>query len=227
MTAGMCPVVQHPSPNCGARRDDLVPRFVVLHYTAMDSAAAAISYLCDPNSQVSAHYVICKTGKITQLVGEGQRAWHAGAGEWFGLDDMNSRSIGIELDNNGHAPFQAALMNSLETLLTRIMAGWDIPPDHVIGHSDMAPGRKIDPGPLFDWQRLAKKGLAAPLAPSPQPLEADPTLFRQRARACGYTAPVDDAALLQAVRLRHRPLASGPLDPADIAALGVPTCSRP
>ena len=98
---------QHQSPNCGSRRGGLVPQFVILHYTAMASADAAISYLCDPQAEVSAHYVISKSGQITQLVGEGQRAWHAGAGEWQGLDDMNSRSIGIELDNDGESPFAA------------------------------------------------------------------------------------------------------------------------
>jgi N-acetylmuramoyl-L-alanine amidase len=217
---------QHESPNCGSRRGGLVPQFVILHYTAMASADAAISYLCNPQAEVSAHYVISKSGQITQLVGEGQRAWHAGAGEWQGLDDMNSRSIGIELDNDGESPFAAPLMDSLEALLVRITGVWDIPPDHVIGHSDMAPGRKIDPGRFFDWQRLASKGLAAPAAPSSQQLEANPALFRQRAQACGYTALVDDEALLQAVRLRHRPLATGPLDPADIAVLSLPTRSR-
>ena len=98
---------QHQSPNCGSRRGGLVPQFVILHYTAMASADAAISYLCDPQAEVSAHYVISKSGQITQLVGEGQRAWHAGAGEWQGLDDMNSRSIGIELDNDGESPMPA------------------------------------------------------------------------------------------------------------------------
>ena len=207
-----------PSPNCGPRRHGLTPRFVVLHYTAMPTAEAAIDRLCDPAAQVSAHYVICKTGQITQLVSEGLRAWHAGAGSWTGLSDINSRSIGIELDNDGQGPFPEPLMRSLEPLLARILQGWNIPAENVIGHSDMAPGRKIDPGPLFDWPRLEALSLAA--RPRAAPV-AGTTLdaFAQLARAAGYTADAEPQALLDAVRLRLRPKASGPLSRADFDAL--------
>ncbi len=211
---------QVPSPNRGLRRDALVPEFVVLHYTAMATAEAAIERLCDPVAEVSAHYVICKSGQVTQLIGEGLRAWHAGAGEWCGLQDINSRSIGIELDNDGQAPFSPALMASLETLLHRILAGWDIPPRNVIGHSDMAPGRKWDPGPHFDWARLEQAGLAAPGLDGHFPERADADLFREMARARGYTADAQDDDLLQAVRLRYRQDATGPLEPADFPPLG-------
>ena len=123
---------QHLSPNCGPRRDGLTPTYVVLHYTAMTSAAAAITRLCDPQFEVSAHYVICKSGQITQLVPEGARAWHAGAGAWAGQDDINSRSIGIELDNDGQGPFsEAALMDSLVALLGPMLAAWNIPPERM------------------------------------------------------------------------------------------------
>ncbi|WP_415919943.1 N-acetylmuramoyl-L-alanine amidase [Tateyamaria sp. SN6-1] len=209
---------QHPSPNCGLRRDGLTPRFVVLHYTAMASAEAAIERLCDPTAEVSAHYVICKTGRITQLVGEGLRAWHAGIGTWQGLDDMNSRSIGIELDNDGQTAFAEPLMQSLLRLLPRILRGWNIPPQNVIGHSDMAPGRKIDPGPWFDWPRLEAARLAAPVA-VPQPTDTSRDAFVRLAQAAGYTASADAAALLTAVRLRYRPDATGPLQAADFDAL--------
>jgi N-acetylmuramoyl-L-alanine amidase len=198
----------------------LVPGFVVIHYTAMQTAHAAITRLCDPGAEVSAHYVICKTGRVTQLVGEGLRAWHAGAGEWHGLTDMNSRSIGIELDNDGQGPFTQALMGSLEGLLARILPAWDIQPQNVIGHSDMAPGRKDDPGRHFDWARLATNGLAADSGNHPEPFEPDPALFRKMAQRQGYSAQTDDATLLRAVRLRHRPHATGPLAPADFAVLG-------
>lgn len=151
----------HPSPNFGPRRDGLTPRFVVLHYTAMASAEAAIARLCDPAFEVSAHYVIARNGTCTQLVAEDQRAWHAGAGSWQGLDDLNSRSIGIELDNGGDHPYSAPLMDSLDQLLPGILRRWNIPPQHVIAHSDLAPGRKVDPGTRFDWQRLERQGLAA------------------------------------------------------------------
>ncbi|WP_299730178.1 N-acetylmuramoyl-L-alanine amidase [uncultured Tateyamaria sp.] len=208
---------QHPSPNCGPRRDGLIPRFVVLHYTAMQSADAAIARLCDPAHEVSAHYVICKTGRVSQLVGEGLRAWHAGVGEWQGFSDINSRSIGIELDNDGQGPFAEPLMQSLEALLGRILVGWDMPAQNVIGHSDMAPGRKFDPGPWFDWARLEAQGFAGK-----RDVEAgqdDPTMdnFSRIARRAGYTAEADPDTLLATVRLRHRPFKTGPLEPEDFA----------
>jgi len=144
------------SPNCGARRDGLTPTLVVLHYTAMATAEAAVERLCDPAAEVSAHYLITRTGEVVPLVPEDLRAWHAGAGEWQGLRDINSRSIGIELDNDGAAPFGSRQMDALEALLAGVMARWDIPPSGVIGHSDMAPDRKSDPGPRFDWLRLER-----------------------------------------------------------------------
>ncbi|WP_068247985.1 N-acetylmuramoyl-L-alanine amidase, partial [Tritonibacter horizontis] len=154
--------IWHPSPNFGPRRDGLQPELIVLHYTAMTSAEAAVQRLCDPACEVSAHYVIGASGQLWQLVAEADRAWHAGAGEWAGRDDVNSRSIGIELDNRGTHPFSDPQMQVLEQLLADIMQRWAIPPEGVIGHSDMAPGRKWDPGPRFDWQRLAIGGLARP-----------------------------------------------------------------
>ena len=210
---------QHPSPNQGPRWVGLLPRFVILHYTAMASAEAARARLSDPAAEVSSHYLIAQDGQILQLVAEHNRAWHAGAGAWHGLHDINSRSIGIELDNDGQTPFTRLLMRSLETLLADILHRWAIPPQNVIGHSDMAPGRKIDPGPLFDWPRLAALGLAAPANATPG--TTDLTQFRSRARAAGYTADADDADLLQAIRLRWRPKATGPLSPEDIAVLPV------
>jgi len=215
----MTAIRQLRSPNCGPRRDNLLPRYVVLHYTAMPTAQDAIKRLCDAEAEVSSHYVICKSGEITQLVSEGLRAWHAGAGEWQGLQDINSRSIGIELDNDGQSPFTDALMNSLTWLLARILAGWDIPPSHVIGHSDLAPGRKFDPGPFFDWPALERTGLAAAGGTTSAPLSADAEQFRKLAQARGYTACVDDSDLLNAIRLRYRPTASGPLEAADFVPL--------
>ena len=206
------------SPNCGPRRDGLTPRFVVIHHTAMASAEVAIERLCDPATEVSAHYVICKAGAVTRLVPENLRAWHAGAGEWMGLQDLNSRSIGIELDNNGQLPFSEPLMAALLELLPGILSRWDIPPENVIGHSDMAPGRKVDPGPHFDWPRLAALNLAERHIPHPT-LGFDSNTFRTLARAVGYTAPVDDQTLLDAVRLRWRPFASGRLTREDVLAL--------
>ncbi|GGX50772.1 N-acetylmuramoyl-L-alanine amidase [Tateyamaria omphalii] len=192
---------------------------MVLHYTAMETAEAAIERLCDPEAEVSAHYVVCKSGRVTQLVPEGLRAWHAGAGEWRGLSDINSRSIGIELDNDGASPFAEPLMESLEVLLGTILRAWDIPCTNVIGHSDMAPGRKFDPGPRFDWRRLASQGLAAATVESAAPNHVSMDRFRAAARGAGYTAEASDNDLLAAIRLRHRPYASGPLDEADFTVL--------
>ena len=206
---------QHASPNCGPRRDGLLPTLIVIHYTAMENARAAVERLCDPAAEVSAHYLIAASGDVIQMVPENLRAWHAGTGNWAGQGDVNSRSIGIELDNRGTHPFAHAQMNALEELLRGVMARWNIPSEGVIGHSDMAPGRKSDPGPHFDWDRLAQQGLAKKKCSDP----AEPAHFRARARAAGYTADVDDETLLGAVRLRFRPFARGSLTQQDVAVL--------
>lgn len=195
------------------------PHLVVLHYTAMESAEAALERLCDPAFEVSSHYLIGADGQLWQLVSEEMRAWHAGAGEWDGQGDINSRSIGIELDNRGDHPFSEPQMACLERLLPQIMARWDIRPEGVIGHSDMAPGRKQDPGPRFDWQRLGKRGLARPASVVHAATAVTPQTFRAAAQRCGFTAETDDATLLTAVRLRYRPWARGPLCVADLAVL--------
>lgn len=193
-----------PSPNFGARRHGLRPHIIVLHYTAMENAAAAIERLCDPASEVSAHYLIDRTGGVIRMVAEENRAWHAGAGEWRGLDDINSRSIGIELDNTGDHPFPEPQMAALERLLHEIAGRWKVAPENIIGHSDMAPGRKSDPGPRFDWARLARQGLAGPTRP-----QAGCGSFESAARAAGFTAEVDGETLLAATRLRFAPWRKG------------------
>lgn len=212
-------MIWHPSPNFGPRRGGQRPELVVLHYTAMQDAAAALDRLCDPQAEVSAHYLIGGDGTVWQLVDETARAWHAGAGEWQGRGDVNSRSIGIELDNCGDHPFSQPQMAALEQLLAGILSRWGIAPAGVIGHSDMAPGRKQDPGPRFDWSRLARLGLAAPCGPGARPGGATPQMLRDLAHVRGYTADVEDQTLLQAVRLRFRPWARGPLSAQDLAAL--------
>jgi N-acetylmuramoyl-L-alanine amidase len=200
----------HPSPNFGERRGGQQPELVVLHYTAMQGCAAALERLCDPVAEVSAHYLIDTDGRILSLVDERARAWHAGAGMWAGRGDVNSRSIGIELVNLGNEPFAAAQMTALEGLLTAVLARWALPPAAVIGHSDMAPGRKVDPGPRFDWRRLALRGLSV------WPDRAEPGDFAADARRFGYP-DVPPEALLAAFRLRFRPWATGPLDATDAA----------
>ncbi len=208
------PIAEHLSPNCGPRRDGLTPSLIVIHYTAMQSAEAAIARLCDPQAEVSAHYLIANSGKITRMVPEDQRAWHAGQGSWCGQDDINSRSIGIELDNLGAHPFAEPQMAALEDLIKGIMLRWNIPANGVIGHSDMAPGRKQDPGPHFDWMRLTRQGLAADAA-TLVPKIADTAKFMARAHAAGYPTDVPLETMLGATRLRFAPWRAGPLTPAD------------
>lgn len=204
--------MHYPSPNFGERREGLRPSFVVLHYTGMVSCAAARERLCDPAYEVSAHYLLTEQGGIEALVPEEMRAWHAGAGCWQGLSDLNSRSIGIEIANTGTHPYPEAQMAALEGLLPQIMARWSIAPQAVIAHSDMAPGRKIDPGPRFDWRRLARQGLSIwPEVWAP----ADPAGFDADALTFGYPAEVTPALRLAAFRLRFRPWAQGPLDDED------------
>ena len=136
---------------------------LVLHYTGMETASAALDRLCDPVAEVSAHYVIEEDGSLWSLVPETQRAWHAGASFWRGETDVNSASIGIEIVNPGHEfgyrPFPDAQMRTVEALAAEILARHPIPPCNVVGHSDVAPRRKQDPGELFDWRRLARAGV--------------------------------------------------------------------
>ncbi|SLN31318.1 N-acetylmuramoyl-L-alanine amidase AmiD precursor [Falsiruegeria litorea R37] len=212
--------IWHPSPNCGPRRDGLTPSLVVVHYTAMQSAEAALERLCDPAAEVSAHYLIGQDGTLWQMVREADRAWHAGAGEWHGRCDINSRSVGIELDNRGDHPFAEPQMATLERLLPQILSRWGIASAGVIGHSDMAPGRKFDPGPRFDWQRLEQQGLAGGRGHDCGPQNAPWDVFRALAQRAGFTADVDDATLLSAVRLRYRPWGRGTLAPEDFSPLG-------
>mgnify|MGYP001040426242 CR=1 FL=1 len=190
-------MIHHPSPNFGPRRNGESPSLVVLHFTEMATAEAALERLCSPQAEVSAHYMIGRDGTVWHLVDEKLRAWHAGAGAWQGHDDVNSRSIGIELDNDGTSPFSAPLMRTLETLLTDICTRWQISSSGVIAHSDMAPGRKVDPGPRFDWQRLARLDLAhwpKTIGDPKRPLSAS-------LDEIGYPAAPADTRL-QAFRLR-------------------------
>lgn len=202
------------SPNHGPRRGGARPDLVVIHYTAMATADLARDRLCDPAAEVSAHWLIDEAGRAEALVPEDLRAWHAGAGAWGGVTDVNSRSIGIELANPGDRPFPAPQMAALEHLLAQVAARWSIRPERVIAHSDMAPERKRDPGPRFDWRRLALAGLAV----WPGPGGDAGTDFATAARRFGYPDAAPDC-LLAAFRLRFRPWAGGPETAADRAAI--------
>jgi N-acetylmuramoyl-L-alanine amidase len=154
--------VQRPSPNHDDRGGAPVD-MLVLHYTGMHSAEAALNRLCDPAAKVSAHYAIDEGGTVYAMVPEDRRAWHAGISYWAGARDINARSIGIELVNPGHEfgyrAFAEPQIVSLIALCRDILARHAIPPWRVLGHSDVAPMRKDDPGELFPWARLAEAGI--------------------------------------------------------------------
>ncbi len=190
---------------------------VVIHYTAMETTDTACARLCDAATEVSAHYLISEQGAVIQLVAEDMRAWHAGAGAWGDVDDVNSHSIGIELANTGCAPFPATQMNALEALLSGIMERWSIPAARVIAHSDMAPKRKFDPGPRFDWRRLALGGFSV-WPDRAQAVSGAWVDFLIYAGAFGYRCD-DKDALLAAFRLRFLPCKTGALDAVDIGVM--------
>ena len=160
-----------PSPNHEARRDGRQVDLLLLHYTGMESAEGALDWLTREESRVSAHYLIDEAGRVAQMVPEALRAWHAGVAHWAGEDDINSCSIGIEIHNPGpvfgYPDFPEAQMARLETLCLEILERHDIPPSRVLAHSDVAPGRKRDPGEKFDWRRLAEAGIGLWVEPAP------------------------------------------------------------
>lgn len=180
----------------------------------MASTAEALERLCDPAWEVSAHYLLAEDGEVLALVPEEMRAWHAGAGRWGEVTDVNSRSIGIELQNRGFHPFSQRQMRALERLLDDILSRWHIPPERVIGHSDMAPARKADPGPRFDWRRLAHSGLSVWPEEGEGDLQELPTAFA----AFGYDPGLSPDLALRAFRLRFRPWVDGPATARDAGA---------
>jgi N-acetylmuramoyl-L-alanine amidase len=151
-------MIETPSPNFDERT--LPISMLVLHYTGMIDAPSAISWLANPDAKVSAHYVVTEDGQVIRMVDENKRAWHAGRAYWRAITDVNSASIGIEIVNPGHEfgyrPFPEEQMAALIPLVADIVNRYDIPRANVVGHSDVAPARKLDPGELFDWERLAK-----------------------------------------------------------------------
>ncbi|PRY94553.1 N-acetylmuramoyl-L-alanine amidase [Hasllibacter halocynthiae] len=185
----------------------------IVHYTAMASAEDAARRLSDPEAQVSCHWLIGADGGIWRLVDEGRRAWHAGLGRWGGVADVNSNSVGIELDHPGTGPFPDAQITALERLLAGIVRRHPlIAPERVLGHSDVAIGRKIDPGPCFPWRRLALAGLS--VWPEGAGL-SDPAGFHADLDWIGYDWHSAPEARLAAFRMRFRPGHDGPLDAVD------------
>lgn len=168
----MLQVVSRPSPNFNERVGAGLPDMLILHYTGMQTGEAAIARLTDPAARVSAHYTVDEDGTVHAHVEERFRAWHAGVSSWRGHTDINSRSVGIEIVNPGHEfgyrPFPAAQIAAVVELSQGILSRHRIPARNVVGHSDVAPARKEDPGELFPWALLAREGIG--LLPSPSPV---------------------------------------------------------
>ncbi len=224
-----------PSPNHDARPEGQSVDILLLHYTGMQSVEAALARLCDPAAKVSAHYCIDEDGTVTRLVDEARRAWHAGVSSWAGDSDINARSIGIELVNPGHEfgyrPFPAPQMAALTALARDILARHAIPPRRVLGHSDVAPTRKQDPGELFEWAALAAAGIGlwpAPAAGPPGPPPRPPGIadFQAALARYGYRVPrhgrldEETRAVVVAFQRHFRPAAvTGEIDPQTAARL--------
>ena len=203
----MARIIERPSPNFDARPAGQAIDMLILHYTGMESAEAALARMGDPAAKVSAHYCIGEDGGLTRLVDEKERAWHAGEAEWGGRGDVNARSIGIELVNPGHEfgyrPFPEAQMMALTALAREILGRHPIPPRHVLGHSDVAPLRKEDPGELFDWARLAAAGIGlwpGHAEPSGPPQEAG---ISRALAAFGYGYLEEDLPAVVTAFQRH------------------------
>lgn len=209
-----------PSPNYGDRNNDLTPSMIVLHYTGMPDIDAAITRLCTDGTDVSAHYIVLEDGRIVQTVPESMRAWHAGVSYWAGETDINSVSIGIEISNRGHdwgyPKFPSRQIAATTALCRGIMLRHNIQPWRVLGHSDIAPARKQDPGEKFPWNSLANSGVGVWVRPAPvkdgEAMQVgdkgDSVLYLQEALArLGYQIPLTsqfDTATLEVVTAFQR-----------------------
>lgn len=219
------PVIERVSPNFGARR----PNFVILHHTADNTAEDSLRTLTTKRFEVSSHYLIARDGTLYYLVDELARAWHAGEGYWGGTTDLNSASIGIELDNNGNEPFAEPMIEALLRLLADLKTRYKIPAANFIAHGDIIPGRKVDPSRFFPWRRLAEQGFGIwcdppDVKPTPAPNGASDALllaalgydvsnvnattaaFKRRFRGIDDETPLsaEDRALLQCLIERKR-----------------------
>jgi len=211
-------IEERPSPNFDARPSAGIIDMLVLHYTGMKTAAEALDRLCDPAAKVSAHYLIEEDGRVWRLVEEAQRAWHAGVSSWQGRTDINAVSIGIELVNPGHEfgyrPFPRPQIAALETLATDILRRHAIEPRLILGHSDVAPQRKQDPGELFDWEGLAGAGIgfwpdfaAVADGDAPSTVEGLQQVLRRIGYSCSASGAPDaeTRAVIAAFQRHYRP----------------------
>jgi len=202
-----------PSKNYDIRK----PQLIVLHFTDQDSVQQALDTLRTQNSggPVSAHYLIGRDGHVYQLVSDTLRAWQAGPGRWGTITDVNSASIGIEIDNNGHVPFPSTQIDSLIRLLTDLTTRWHIPRAQIIGHEDMAPSRKVDPGPLFPWATLAAAGFGLWPDPGFEGLNPPPGFNPWTAlTVIGYSLD-DPQAVVRAFHNHFRGMGGDTLDAED------------
>jgi N-acetylmuramoyl-L-alanine amidase len=227
------------SPNFGERKRAGSPGILLLHYTGMPSAEAAVDWLCNPQSGVSCHYVVMEDGRVLQLVPEAARAWHAGAGSWAGETDVNSASIGIEIANPGHdggyPDFPEVQVDAVIALCRDIVARRQIAPRNVLAHSDIAPRRKADPGEKFPWDRLAAQGIGLWVPPAPlregrsfgpgeegQPIQALQALLRVHGYGLDITGVYDEqtSAVVRAFQRHFRPgRVDGIADPSTLETL--------
>src|SRR5262249_23830576 len=212
-------IIASPSPNHNQRPAGKAIDILLLHYTGMRSGDAALQRLRDPEAKVSSHYLIEEDGRIHRLVDESRRAWHAGVSYWAGERDVNGVSIGIELVNPGHdfgyRAFPQPQIAALTELGGGILARHPIPPAQVLGHSDVAPSRKIDPGELFDWKALAEAGIG--LWPAPAPGPSDLASVQRALARYGYeveASGVPDAATTQTLQAFQRPFRPARIDGA-------------
>ena len=209
-------IIEYPSLNYSSRKLGTVVDMLVVHYTGMLTATSALERLCNNEAQVSAHYCIDEDGSIYRLVAENFQAWHAGVSYWRGATDINNRSIGIEMVNPGHEfgyrPFKSRQMAAFRELTLDILARHQIPARNVVGHSDVAPVRKSDPGEYFDWQAMATVNIGI------WPKEADhlelaPMILKSILFEIGYDVN-DVTAALRAFQRHYRPArVNGRIDP--------------
>ena len=200
----LSPIDDYKSPNFGDRRGQKTVDMLVLHYTDAPDCDTARGWLCDAERQVSAHYLVDEDGTVFRLVDEAKRAWHAGVSYWAGETDVNSRSIGIEIQNpghgNGYRPFPDVQMAAVITLCRDVVGRHAIPQRNILAHSDIAPGRKIDPGELFDWPLLASEGIG--IFPDAGDGSSDIDIA-ETLTAIGYDPQAEEA--VSAFQRRYRP----------------------
>jgi N-acetylmuramoyl-L-alanine amidase len=221
-------IVECRSPNHDARPEGAAIDILVLHYTGMKTAKEALARLCDPQARVSAHYTIDRDGRVYRHVPEERRAWHAGVSYWAGERNVNARSIGIEIVNPGHefgyVPFADAQIGALIDLSRGIFARHPIPPHRVVGHSDVAPPRKTDPGELFPWKELAEYGIGVWWQNAPLAGDAAAARVSELLAQFGYGVPPDVDWPLESVitafqrRFRTEKI-DGMADPETVARL--------